>query len=400
MDVLDHDDRRRAPRDGREERAPRRVQVVPDLSRFHVVESTVRVGEADRVGEGRGRDRRVRRHLVGQELAAELADLLDREVGVVAVEDAGVSLQDLGERPVRDPVAIGQTSPPKHGRHRVRPIGPHQELPGQSALAYPGVAVDRDEPGPSFGDRSRVDGPQDPQVRIAPYHRRLQAGHAAHDLGCNVAIQQKAANRLGLAFQLEGPEIDQGNVRDRSGRPLAEHHGPGLGGGLQARSRVHDIAGHHRLARPRRGRREHLAGVHPDPDLEPHVVASGQVLVHDLEAGKHPRGRAERPGRIVLVRDRDAERGHDRVTDELLDRATFRFDLLPHRVEVGLQDLAEAFGVELFPQRRRPGHVGEQDRDELALAGRPACLGGHGGAAHGTKRGSLRQHGATGPAGL
>ncbi len=39
--------------------------------------------------------------------------------------------------------------------------------------------------------------------------------------------------------------------------------------------------------------------------------------------------------RVVLVRDRHAERRHDGVADELLDRPALGLDLLAHRAEVG-----------------------------------------------------------------
>jgi hypothetical protein len=78
----------------------------------------VRAGE--RVGRQLHADRRqqdpgdAEALLAGEARVQMRARLLqDRLVGV-AVEDAGVGLEDLGERPVRQPVAVGKAPPTEH----------------------------------------------------------------------------------------------------------------------------------------------------------------------------------------------------------------------------------------------------------------------------------------------
>ena len=71
--------------------------------------------------------------------------------------------------------------------------------------------------------------------------------------------------------------------------------------------------------------------------------------------------------RVVLVRGRHAEGGHHRVADELLDGAALGLDLLAHRLKYASHHLAEPLRIEPFAEGGRPGDVGEQDRDELAL---------------------------------
>ena len=65
--------------------------------------------------------------------------------------------------------------------------------------------------------------------------------------------------------------------------------------------------------------------------------AKGETAMNDwelLEPATHPQCGAKRARRVVLVRDRHAEHRHHRVADELLDRASFCLDLLPHRLPV------------------------------------------------------------------
>ena len=46
---------------------------------------------------------------------------------------------------------------------------------------------------------------------------------------------------------------------------------------------------------------------------------SPELVVERGQGGLHRRRRADRPEGVVLVPDRQAEDGHDRVADELLD---------------------------------------------------------------------------------
>ena len=63
---------------------------------------------------------------------------------------------------------------------------------------------------------------------------------------------------------------------------------------------------------------------------------------------------------------RDAEHGHHRVADELLDRAAVALDHGLHLLEVAGHHAPEALGVEALGQAGETGDVGEDDRDRLA----------------------------------
>ena len=138
---------------------------------------------------------------------------------------------------------------------------------------------------------------------------------------------------------------------------------PGCGGLLEARRHVHRVAGDHALTgRPVPG--NHLAGRDPGPPGQRRVAAGirGQGL-SDLGRG------ANRAEGVVLVDPRDAEHGHGRVADELLQYPAVPLHDGPHRVERAGQQPAQRLRIELLPQRRGTDQVAEQDRDRLAGLG-------------------------------
>ena len=114
VDVLDEDDDQSGSGQRGEERAPCGVEVIANLSRIRGRDRDVRVLQTDRVREGGVRTCRVRGNVARDQLAADLADLLDRELRWIGVEDAGLRLQDLPERPVRDALAVRQAPAKDH----------------------------------------------------------------------------------------------------------------------------------------------------------------------------------------------------------------------------------------------------------------------------------------------
>ncbi len=82
------------------------------------------------------------REQVGDDLVlTALAQLLDRLADGVGVGDPGGRLDHLAERPVGDPLAVGQAAPGEHGRALERA----DELSDEAALADSRLAVDGDE---------------------------------------------------------------------------------------------------------------------------------------------------------------------------------------------------------------------------------------------------------------
>ena len=110
----------------------------------------------------------------------------------------------------------------------------------------------------------------------------------------------------------------------------------------------------------------HLAGVDADPELEADTEVVLELAVQLGHGVAHLDRRAHRAKRVVLVQDGDAEDGHDRVADVLLDRAAVPLERLPHGGEVAGLDVAEGLGVEPLAHGGGAGEVGEDDGDGLS----------------------------------
>jgi hypothetical protein len=278
-------------------------------------------------------------------------------------------LQDLGQGPVRDAVAVREAAAPQDRRRRVGRLRPPEELRGQAGLPDPGIAVHRDEVRAPLPDDPLEDAPEEVELGGATDHRRGQSWDASRS-DARLLHQTNGPHPIALALQLVEPSILEGEAADGVRGPLGDEDRSRVGDPLEPRRRVHRVARHHRLARPGVRRGEDLAGVDPDADLQRDVVHALEVAVQLVESPHHPKGCAERALGIVLVRRRHAERRHHRITDELLDRAALCLDLLAHRVPVGLHDLPEPLRVQSFAERGGPGDVGEQHRHDLPfLAG-------------------------------
>ena len=89
-----------------------------------------------------------------------------------------------------------------------------------------------------------------------------------------------------------------------------------------------------------------------------------ELLVERGDPGADVERGARGAQRVVLVRDRDAERGHDGVACVLLDGAAVPRDRRRHGLEVALEDASERLGIERLRERHRLDDVDEEDRDE------------------------------------
>ena len=188
-------------------------------------------------------------------------------------------------------------------------------------------------------------------------------------------------DRLRLALQLERLErLDEHRVAHEPVGRLADQDLARAGGGLEALGDDDGVAGDERVA-SRRIAGDDLARVDagPRPELDP--VLRAQLLVQRGERLPHLAGGANGPQRVVLVHDRDPERGHDRVADELLDRAPVVLEHAADLDEVARDHAPVRLRVEALAERRRVDDVGEDDRHGLAhlarrgrlLQGGPTC---------------------------
>ena len=150
------------------------------------------------------------------------------------------------------------------------------------------------------------------------------------------------------------------DVPGRAIRRLADEHAVHRGGGLQPGRRVDDVAGCHPLALggPRTEQDERLAGVDGDAHLQVVLLARP---VPDGEGG------ADRPQRVVVVRDRGPEERHHRVADELLHGPAALLELAAQPLPVRREHGADILRIELLRARGEPHEIGEEHRDDLAL---------------------------------
>ena len=305
---------------------------------------------------------------VEDELLDDLVKLLTRAGGRLGLIDPGPAAHHLGQRPIRDAVAVGQTSALMPADDPLDPVGVLEELPQHARLADAGVSDHRHEPGPAVlgGGLEGLDDRL--QVVVAADERWLQPGAPPPAAGAGDDPQRgPGVNRLLPALD----EVLAGVlVRDRGlARPtghVVDEHGSRLGDRLQPRRRVDRVAEHHPLplgAELDRG----AAGEHAGPDAQvrhPHLLAEQG---HRL--GQRERG-ADRPLGVVLAGHGRSPNGHHGVADELLDGPAVALDQGPAAVEVMAQKLADLLGIAVLAQRGEPDQVGEQHGHQPSLGHR------------------------------
>ena len=168
----------------------------------------------------------------------------------------------------------------------------------------------------------------------------------------SIASSRWATTESVLPLHVQGQGLGLDRVADEALRLVAEQHLSGAGGLLQPRGDVDGVAGDERVPLPG----DDLAGVDADARLEPELVH----VVAQLDGGAHG------PQRVVLRRNRDPEDGHDRVADELLDRAAVALEHRAGGLVVAVHQRAERFRVGAVADRGRPRQVAEEHGDDFA----------------------------------
>jgi hypothetical protein len=102
---------------------------------------------------------------------------------------------------------------------------------------------------------------------------------------------------------------------------LADHDLVGARAALEALRGVHRVAGDESVAAARIAH-DRLARVDPDTHVDPNAERKLELLVEGGERIAHLDCRPDGAQGVVLVQDRSTEDGHDRVADELPDRAS------------------------------------------------------------------------------
>ena len=228
----------------------------------------------------------------------------------IVVGDPGRGLHHLGERPVRDALAVGEAAAGEHGRA----LEARDELAREPALADARLAVDREQvrAAVAHGALERV--LEQLELVLAADERRRQRRDGrpprrgtptARQTGSGVA----EAAQLARARGLELDRADGEPVRAGADEDLARR-----GRLLQARGDVDRLAGREASTR--------ASSATTSPASTP-MRASRPSSRTESRIASAARTRALG---VVLVRARDAERGHDGVAGELLDGAAVRVD--------------------------------------------------------------------------
>ena len=297
---------------------------------------------------------------VGDELSQTRLELGRGVGGRVFLGDAEPLPDDLGQRPERHPVPVGQAPAPVPPHLRGQPVGVLLELPAQPGLAHPGRTRDQHQPRhppvrsgvEQLPDRTQLGIPPG-QGGLQPVHPLRAADRGQHPGG----PPQPGRLRLALQRMLAGIGEPDGAARQPL-RGLIGQYLPRPGRGLDPRRGVHRIPGHHPLA----GRAEvycHRAGHHPGPGGQARHVL---VLAELADRGDQVQGSADGPLRILLRGGRRPPHRHHRIPDELLRHAPVPPDDLPGDPDVPREQLTDRLRITRLGQRGEPHQVAEQHR--------------------------------------
>ena len=260
-------------------------------------------------------------------------------------EGAADELRDERVRRVRLVGRAARRHPLDVGAERETELGREPRLPHARLTADVHEA-------PRAGDRAFQGGAEGRQLRLASDER----AHVRLDLV--VAAPDDAIGRdgLGLPLQRDRRErLELERVEGEASRRLGYEHLVQRRDRLEPLRRVHRVAhnGVRALDVAPEEPGDDLAGVDADPQRETHAVLALEVVVQRLDGTLHGERGADRAFGVVLVRQRRAEHGHDRVADVLVDRALVASDLPREGVEVRAEDPAEVLRIELLGEGRR-----------------------------------------------
>jgi hypothetical protein len=306
-----------------------RVEVLADVQPEDETEDLARMEESQEVGRG---------------LSLRNPELLAKHFGQRTVGHAAA---------VRDAPA----GPAQRLRRTVGEQLP--ELAHEPRLADPRVADDRDEPGPTRFQRRLVRLLEHGELGVASDENRVEPADSARTLERERAQESAARNALSLSLHGDHRRlVELERPANRLDGPLADDDLAGRGALLQAGADVDCVSGDERASLARRAD-DDAARVHADTELELLAEERAEPALHRQRGVESALG-------VILLGDRRAERRHDRVADELLDRPTGLLDLLGHGVVEPDQQGTRPLRI-LLAELRRPDEVGEEHGRHLAF---------------------------------
>ncbi len=227
------------------------------------------------------------------------------------------------------------------------------ELPGEAALADAAGAGDGEEPGAAVTP-DRGQGVLDQtELVLAPDEGWLGQVRAPMATALRDDSQgPPGGHRAGLALEHVLTRFLEDDGRGGGAlRRLADKDGAGRRDALQPRGGIDEVARDHALVGGPEGDRR-LAG--QDAGTRRDAGAQHAYRLDQVERG------ANGALGVVLTSDRCAPDGHDRVADELLDRAAIASDHVPREFEVGGERLAHLLRVALLGEGREADEIREK----------------------------------------
>ena len=305
--------------------------------------------------------------IVADQLDERRRQLPPNELRRRIVLDPCPASHHLGERREGHAVAVGGRTSGMPGHGRGHPLQVLTELPGEAALADSGNPGDRHETAASLNDdgveqadelaQLLLAADEGPVVRTAAASRpRRTPGDRAVGLDrLRTASNLDLADRL-VAGSLAGERVRGGVDQQPTGWRVA----------LEAGGGVDEVAGDHALAdRAERDRRL------PGGDRRAGGQRGARCGTREPSDGIDQRQPGpDRAVGVVLVCHRRTPHGHDRVADELLDRAAVRRDDGAGSLEVARLHGADLLGIEPLREGREADDVTEQHRHAASLRGR------------------------------
>ena len=290
---------------------------------------------------------RLDRRLLLQDLAEGELSLGRRATdGVLGI--AAELEQYLDNRPVRDAIAVMQTTAAQHARAFSDRV---HESANEPRLAHSRGAEQREHVARAIV-HGLLEVPEQPlELALAPNHRPVETTCERRRIGIDHE-DSVGLDRLALSLQLERlGRLGLDRVTHETEGLAPDQRLPGRRSLLESGSDIHGVAGHERLALAS----DDFAGVDADPNLE----------LERRSSRLHLRSRPHCTQRVVLVGLRDAEDGHDGVADELLHGAAVPFDDRPHLLVVAPHQPPQGLRIDALAERRRADDVAEEHCDGL-----------------------------------
>src|SRR3984893_12546283 len=298
-----------------------------------------------------------------------LRQLLAHRLRPIAAFDAGVPLEEIDDRQAAR-LAEGdraglENEPPLYAMR----VG---DFPDEAGLANAGVPNDGNHlPAARLGTRERPgegrkltlpsneSGEPSRSGGLESSRARARADHLVDFDGLLQPLHRHEAQRPHLEKSLhETQRVHRKSDSARRGELL---HSRG-----QVRRLAHGGVIHAQIAAD--GADHDLTRIQSDADLHFDAVCTSHVLGVASYRSLHVEGSVAGPHRVVVVGQWRSEERHYPAPRQLVDRTLVAMDRLHHVIENRVEELVSLLGVAVREQLHRTLHVGEEDRDLLALA--------------------------------